>query len=164
MKVRLLAAGLLLAAAALWTFWGRPLRQETLSLGDEYRLLRDQRRQMESGAAGHDRAGAARRRALSSLASDRGGTLPTARRAALEALAKAELGEVKIAVKRAKLGSVAGAAQVRIQGSGSFAQVVKLAGQLTQPPTGFLLEQVSFTPRGERVEVAIEAWGLGGNP
>jgi len=162
-KVRLLAAGLLLAAAALWTFWGRPLRQETLSLGDEYRRLRDQRRQMESGA-GHDRTGAARRRALSSLASNRGETLPTARRSALEVLAKAELGEVKIGVKRAKLGSVTGAAQVRIQGSGSFAQVVKLAGQLTQPPTGFLLEQVSFTPRGERVEVAIEAWGLGGNP
>lgn len=164
MKARLLAAGLLLAAAAVWAFGGRPLRQETLRLGDEYRRLRDERRQLESRTGGLLRAGTARRRALSALASGPGGDLQNARRAAIQCLANAELGEVRIGVKPAKLGSAAGAAQVRIQGSGSFIEVVKLAGQLTQPPTGFLLEQVSFTPRGERVEVAIEAWGLGGNP
>ena len=164
MKARLLAAGLLLAAAAVWAFGGRPLRQETLRLGDEYRRLRDERRQLESRTGGLLRAGTARRRALSALASSPGGALKNARRAAVACVAEAELGEVRIGVKPAKLGSVEGAAQVRIQGSGSFAEVVKLASQLTKEPAGFLLDQVSFTPRGERVEVAIEAWGLGGNP
>ena len=164
MKARLLAAGLLLAAAALWAFGGRPLRQETLRLGDEYRRLRDERRQLESRTGGLLRAGTARRRALSALASSPGGALQNARRAAIQCLANAELGEVRIGVKPAKLGSAAGAAQVRIQGSGSFAEVVKLASQLTKEPAGFLLDQVTLASRGERVEVTIEAYGLGSKP
>lgn len=163
MKARLLAAGLLLAAAAVWGFVGRPLRREAQDLGDEYRRLRDERRQVESHTGSVQRAEAARRRALSALASSPGGALQNARRAAIQCLADAELGEVRIGVKPAKLGSAEGA-QVRIQGAGSFTEVVRLASQLTKEPAGLLLDQVTLAPRGERVEVTIEAYGLGGKP
>ncbi len=164
MKARLLAASLLLAAGAVWMAWGRPLRQETLSLADEYRRLRDERRQLETGTARERRSGVARQQALASLISSRGAVLPNARRAALKCLAETALGEVRLGVKAGKLGSSTEAAQVHIQGTGSFSEVIKLTDQLTESPNLFILEQVSFTPRGERIEVAIEAWGVGGNP
>lgn len=164
MRARLLATGLLLTAALAGVLAARPLRQQTLSLGDEYRRLRDERRKVEARIGSLRRAGAIRQRTLATLASSRGRSLRNTRRAALQCLAQADLSEVSLGVRPAKLGTAEGVAQVHIQGAGSFAEVVKLAGQLTTGPGGFLLEQVTFTPRGERVGIAIEAYGLGGAP
>jgi hypothetical protein len=163
-RARLLATGLLLASALTGIFAARPWRQETLGLGDEYRRLRDERRRVEARTGSLMRAGAIRQRTLVTLASSRGRTLPNTRRAALQCLAQVDLGEVKLGVRLAKLGSAEGVAQVHILGAGSFAEVVKLTGQLASGPGGFLLDQVTFTPRGERVGFAIEAYGLGGAP
>lgn len=159
-----MATALLLFAVLVWAMVARPLRQDTASLGDEYRRLRDERRRLESRAGSLRRAEAARQQALAGMMSGRGRSLQDTRRAALASLTQAELGQVTVSVRPARLGVAEGGFQVRIQGMGAFGEAVKLASWLAGGAGGFLLEQVTFTRQGEGVSVAIEAHGLGETP
>ncbi len=159
MTPRLTALACVAAAALVWGFVAQPLRREASGLADEYRRLRDERREVESRGRAAARSAALEAAVLKSAAS-RGGSLRELRQAALGCLKDSGLGEVRLGVKQGTQAGVAG--HVRIQATGPFDKVVHLTGRLTRPPVAFLLDHVSFTPRGDSVDVVVEATGLGG--
>ena len=53
------------------------------------------------------------------------------------------------------------AARVHLTASGSFSEVVSLAGLVARPETGVVLERIRFGPRGDGVSLELDGVTLG---
>lgn len=159
MRARALAA--LLALAALGVHFGltATYRARAERAADEYRRVRDERRQITSRVAQAVRLQDAQRRARRLPAA--GIELTPARAARLQVVRSLE----GSGIQRVRLGVAPGrlAASVRLTGEGSFDDVVRFAGEVVRPGSGLLLRQVALQAKAEAVGLTLEADGVG-NP
>jgi hypothetical protein len=161
-KLRLAAALVALAALGIHFGWTRPFRAEASSAADEYRQVRDQRRQAAS-----DRA----REARLLQAPARVGVVPGApgapaaaatRRLVVGRLASSGVSNAKLRVTRAAGGGrTRVGASVHLTGVGSLDDVARFTGELARPGTGLVLSSVSLVPRAGAVDLSFEALALG---
>lgn len=157
MKARVLALVLLAAAAALHLWVTVPLQRQAGADGDEFRRLRDQRRQAQSRLARAARAEALRGQAAAVFAGgDDGEVVRTARKSLITSLEGADVSRVRMSVRP---GRDAIAATVSLNAEGPFQEVVRLSSHLARAGTGFLLQAVTFLPGPTGVGLQLEALG-----
>lgn len=152
------AATLLLAgAAALYFGAALPSRDRAAAAHQEFRRLRDARREAEARLSALERRKATRARALATLSSPASGgaqDVPSRlRRSIVESLKAAPLSGVRLAVRPAPAPE---RAKVRISGQGPFSEVVRFSGHLARPEGGVVLERVRFTSNGAFLSFELE--------
>jgi nitrous oxidase accessory protein NosD len=156
-KARVLALALLAAAAAIHLWATVPLQRQAGADGDEYRRLRDQRRQAQSRLDRAQRGENLRRQAAAVFASGgEGDVVRTARQSMLGALEGAEVSKVRLSVRP---GRDAVAATVTLVAEGEFQEVVRLSSHLVRAGSGLLLQAVTFSPGPTSVGLQVEALG-----
>lgn len=160
MKLRLAAALLALAALAVHVGWTRRYRAEAGAAADEYRRLRDERRQAAAEHARSLRQAAAPGR-VGDVTGGTAGAEPAraARRLVVGALASSGLSTVKMRVAaggRAPIG-----ASVHLTGAGELDAVAAFTGGLAKPGNGLVLSKVGLVPRDGLVELSFEALAVG---
>jgi hypothetical protein len=160
MRLRVAAVFLLLAALAVHVAWTRRFRAEASAAAEEYRRVRDERRQAAAELARDARVAAA---------PTRGGAVPcategapparAARRLVVGALASSGVATVKLRVTpggRAPIG-----ASVHLTGVGSFDDVARFTGELARPGNGIVLSSVGMVPQDGKVQLSFKALALG---
>jgi hypothetical protein len=159
-KARLLALALLAAAAAVHVAVTRPAQRQAAIGQEQYRRIRDERRQAQSRVARFDRAEALRRQAAAVF------TAPAAedsvrlvRRELIGSLEGVPVSNVRMSV-RPGTGRDQVAA-VTLAADGDFEDVVRLSGHLARAGSGLVLRSVSFTRGPSRVGLTVEAVGPG---
>jgi hypothetical protein len=158
--LRVVAAGLAVAAAVLFLGVARPSRARALALGDDFRVAREERRQKRELLLERERREATVRQALAVVAAaprPTGETVRQVRRTVVEALDNAQLGGVRLSVRP---GHASGGAVVRVFGSGSVANVLGLTTALAQPGRGVVLGTVRFVRGRDGLGVELEALGF----
>jgi hypothetical protein len=150
-----------LALAALGVHVGLTVRYRAqgAAAADDFRRLRDERRQVASRVAQKTRLEDAQRRA-GRLPDAEGGLTP-ARAARLQVVRSLE----GSGITRVRLGVSPGtrapqAVSVRLTGEGSFEDVLRFSGAVVRPGSGLLLRQVALDTQDERVGLSLEAVGL----
>lgn len=161
MSVRGLAGTVLLAAAALYLGLAAPLRARADAAREEFRQLRDQRREARSRLQAFERHEAARRRAagvLSAALAGSGDPSGTLRRSVVGSLEGARVSGVRLSVRpgRPPVG-----ATVSLSAQGSYPEVVRLIGHLVRPGAGLILERVQLNTRPAGM-LLVDLHGLGG--
>jgi hypothetical protein len=157
--MRLLAAVLAVAAAAVHFAWTRPFRAESAAAGDEYRRLRDEKREATAALAQAARLADATSRVGVVPGVTEGAPAPrAARRLVVRALAASGVSTVRL---RVAPGRPPVAATVHLTGAGSLQEVAALAGELARPGNGLVLTAVSLTPRDGSVQLSFDAMALG---
>ena len=160
MRLRLIAGLCALAALGLHLGWTRPFRAAAFASADEYRRLREERRQ-----AVVERTREARLAAASGRVGVVPGTSPTAppagaaRRLVVGALASSGVSTVTLKVTPGGRAPVA--ASVHLTGSGSLDEVARFTGQLVRPGNGLVLSSVSLVPRQGQVDLSFHALAVG---
>ena len=156
----MLAALLLVAALAVHVAWTRPFRAEASAAAEEYRRVRDERRQTVADLARDARLAAAPARVgLVPGASQTTPPARAARRLLVDALAASGVANVKLRVTpslRAPVG-----ASVHLTGVGSLDDVARFTGELARPGSGLVLSSVGLVPREGTVELSFEALAMG---
>jgi len=138
---------LLLAAALVHVGLTLPARQARDEARTEFARQRAERERLRAELARLER------RAARSVAPDDDAAAARALRLALlEATRGLALGEVQLASQPARQGSVA--ARGRVGGTGSQAELLRVAGRLAEPASGVLLERLELAlgPHGIRLE------------
>jgi hypothetical protein len=159
-KARVVAALLALLAIAVHVGLTVRYRAQAAAAADEYRKVRDERRQVGARLALKLRLEDAQRRA-GRLPAAEGGITP-ARAARLQVVRTLEgsgVSRVRLGVSPAV--RIPQSVNVRLTGEGSFEDVVRFAGEIVRPGSGLLLQQVELANQDERVGLSLEALGLG---
>jgi hypothetical protein len=153
---RSLAGLLLVAAGLLFVTVAIPSTRRAVTLGEEYRRLRQSRREAEQRLGAAERRMAARARAariLAGVSSTPGGDpLAELRTGVLATLDGQGLHKIRLQVRLARAPL---AAAFTLGASGSFDQIVDLSGRLASPASGVILEQATFrrVPRGLSLDI-----------
>jgi hypothetical protein len=156
---RWIAAALVAVAVVLYAAVAVPMRRQAQAAADDYRRARDEARDMRARLARLERRDAAHLRAASALAGTTpAGTVRTVRRSVVQTLLSARVSGVRLGVTAARAPF---AARVRLSASGSFPEVVSLAGLVARPETGVVLERIRFAPRGDGVTLELDGVTLG---
>jgi hypothetical protein len=138
---------LLLAAAVVHVAWTLPARRARDEARTEFARQRAERERLRAESARLER------RAKRPAAPDDDAAAARALRLALlEATRGLAVGEVQLASQPSREGSVA--ARGKLGGTGSQAELLRVAGRLAEPASGVLLErlELSLGPRGIRLE------------
>jgi hypothetical protein len=160
MRLRLAAALCLLAAVFVHLAWTRRFRAEASAAADDYRRLRDERRQAEVEQEREARLAAAPARVGVVPGTTRSApTAAAARRLVVDRLASSGVSTVKLRV--APLARGPAGASVHLTGVGSFDEVARFTGELARPGNGLVLSSVSLVPRDGDVELSFAALALG---
>jgi hypothetical protein len=159
-KARLAAALLALAALGVHLGFTSRYRAQASAAADEFRQVRDERRQVGSRLAQKVRLEDAQRRA-GRLPAAEGGVTPTraARLQVVRTLEGSGVSRVRLGVSPVLRSPLA--VNVRLTGEGSFEDVLKFAGDIARPGSGLLLQQVGLETQNERVALSLDAMGLG---
>jgi hypothetical protein len=163
MKMRMLALALLAAAAAVHVLVTVPLQRQAAVDGDEYRRLRDQRRQVQSRVARLERAESLRRQAAGVFNGE--GTedvIRLVRRSLIGSLEGAAVSKVHMSVRPGSREHVAAA--VTLNAQGEFEDVVRLSGHVARTGSGLVLQTVTFAQRRPGVGLVLEAVGPSASP
>jgi hypothetical protein len=151
---------LLAATAAVHVGLTVPLQRKAAAAADAYGRARDERR------AAHTRLGEIQRRESALRRAAPLGSEATAlsrdpvgqtRQGIVAALAGTGLSGIRLGVGP---GSPPAAAEVRLSAEGSFAEVVRLTGELVRPGTGMVLARFHLAGRDSRVALRLEGVGL----
>jgi hypothetical protein len=164
MKVRVGGLVLLLFAVVLYVAGSLRLDALAAAAGEQYRQARDERRDAQSRLARLERHEAARARALAVLAAARNapaGSVREVRRGVVDLVTRSRVSGVRLGVRP---GHPPASATVALSAEGSFADVVRLTGELARAGGGLVLERVRLVSRSPRVAVDVEAAGLGNIP
>jgi hypothetical protein len=157
----MLALALLAAAAALHVLVTVPMQRQAAVDGDEYRRLRDQRRQVQSRVARLERAESLRRQAAgvfnAPAAED---VVRLVRRSLIGSLEGVPVSKVRMSVRPGGREHVAAA--VTLNAEGDFDEVVRLSGHVVRAGSGLVLQTVTFAPRRPVVGLVVEAVGPSG--
>jgi hypothetical protein len=114
---------------------------------------------MRARLARLERRDAAHLRAASALAGTTpAGTVRTVRRSVVQTLQNARVSAVRLGVTAARAPF---AARVHLSATGSFPEVVSLAGLVARPETGVVLERIRLAPRGDGVALELDGVTLG---
>jgi len=162
-RARLIAGLVLLAALAVYVTVALPFRQRTAAAGDEFRRIREERRQARSRLAHLERGEALRRRTEEVFAGARtaaGGPVGVVRRSVVRSLEGVPVSGVRLGVRPGS--RPPRMATVDLRAEGDFDDVLRLSGHLVRPGSGLVLERVIFTPRSASVTLILAAVGLGG--
>ena len=156
MSARWWAAGLLGAGVVLYAVAAVPMRRQAAVAADEYRRARDEARDIRTRLARLERRDAAHARASTALSasSTPGEIVRAVRRSMVRSLQGADVSGVRLGVQAARPPYTA---RVRLSAVGAFDAVVALAGSVSRPESGVVLERVRFAPRADRVSVDLEA-------
>ena len=156
----MLAALLALAAVAVYAGLTSRYRAQAAAAADEFRQVRDQRRQVASRLAQKQRLEDAQER-TGRLPAIEGVTTP-ARAARLQIVRSLEgSGVSRVRLGVAPVARPPQAVSVRLKGEGTFEDVLRFAGHVVRPGSGLLLQQVELQNQEERVGLSLEALGLG---
>jgi hypothetical protein len=156
MTPRSLAVLLLVAAGLLFLAVAIPSTRRAVALGEEYKRLRQGRREAEQRLEAAEQRLAARARAarlLARVGSSQGDDALTELRAGvLATLEGRALSRVRLQVRPARAPL---AAAFTLGASGSFDQIVDLSGRLASPAAGVIFEQARFrvAPEGLSLEL-----------
>ncbi|HUG54025.1 MAG TPA: hypothetical protein VMR21_10495 [Vicinamibacteria bacterium] len=165
MNARWWAVALLGAGGVLYAMAAVPMQRQAGVAADEYRRVRDEARDIRSRLARLERRDAAHARASTVLsgAATPGETVRVVRRSVVQSLQGAQVASVRLGVHPARPPF---AARVRLTAEGPFDEVVALAGRLSRPETGVVLDRVRLTPRAGGVSLDLQAVTLarGGGP
>jgi hypothetical protein len=140
------AALLVAAAAAIQLGYTMPARARARGVADEYKRLRDERREAAAAlAASQSRqsALAAALKGASGAVLSRDGAVADARETIVAALAGAGLRDVQLSVRP---GALPAAAVAHVTGAGSFRDVLAFSDSLLAPGTGLALDEAYFRP------------------
>jgi hypothetical protein len=161
MKMRMLALALVAAAAALHVLVTMPLQRRAAVDGDEYRRLRDVRRQVQSRLARLERAESLRRQAAGVFnAAGPEDVIRLVRRSLIGSLEGAAVSKVRMSVRPGGREQVAVA--VTLNAEGDFEDVVRLSGHVARTGSGLVLQTVTFLQQRPAVGLELEAVGLSG--
>jgi hypothetical protein len=156
--MRVLALSLLAGAAALHLLVTVPLQRQAGAHGDEYRRLRDERRQAHTRLSRLERAETLRRQAASVFtAPGSEDVVRLVRRSLVHSLEGSPVSGVRISVRPGGRDHVAAA--VTLTAEGDFDAVVRLASHLVRSGSGLVLQTVLFSPRDPIVGLTLEAFG-----
>ena len=159
MIARWIAAALVAVGVVIYAAVALPMRRQAQAAADDYRRARDEARDMRARLARLERRDAAHLRAASALAGTTpAGTVRTVRRSVVQTLQNARVSGVRLGVTAARAPY---AARVHLAASGSFPEVVSLAGLVARPETGVVLERIRFAPRGDGVALELDGVTLG---
>ena len=159
MIARWIAAALVTVGVVLYAAVAVPMRRQAQAAADDYRRARDDARDMRGRLARLERRDAAHLRAASALAGTTpAGTVRTVRRSVVQTLQNARVSGVRLGVTAARAPF---AARVHLSASGSFPEVVSLAGLVARPETGVVLERIRLAPRGDGVALELDGVTLG---
>ncbi len=162
MRARLLALALLAAAAAVHVLVTVPLQRQAAIDGDEYRRIRDQRRQVQARVARLERAESLRRQAATVFgASGADDVVRLVRRSLIGSLEGVPVSKVRMSVRPGGREHVA--ASVTLNAEGDFEDVVRLSGHVARAGSGLVLQTVSFAQRRPGVGLVLEAVGPAGS-
>lgn len=162
MRAHVAAALLVLAALGVHLGFTARYRAQAASSADDFRRVRDQRREVNSRLAQKVRLEDAQRRAGRLPAEGERGPLTPARAARLQVVRSLQ----GSGIERVHLGVAPAprspqSVNVRLSGEGSFEDVVRFAGEVARPGSGLLLQQVALDTQQDRVGLSLEAMGLG---
>jgi len=155
---------LLLLAVVLYVAGALRLESQAAAASDEYRQARDRRRDARSRLAELERREAARARAVAILAAARNapaGGLRDVRRGIVDLVTRSRVSGVRLGVRP---GRPPASAAVALSAEGSFADIIRLTGELAQAGRGLVLDRVRLDARSFRVGLDVEASGLGRVP
>jgi hypothetical protein len=155
---------LLLLAVVLYVAGALRLESQAAAASDEYRQARDRRRDVRSRLAELERREAARARAIAILAAARSapaGGLRDVRRGIVDLVTRSRVSGVRLGVRP---GRPPASAAVALSAEGSFADIIRLTGELAQAGRGLVLDRVRLDGRSSRVGLDVEASGLGRVP
>ena len=159
MIARWIAAALVTVGVVLYAAVAVPMRRQAQVAADDYRRARDEARDMRARLARLERRDAAHLRAASALAgATPAGTVRTVRRSVVQTLQGARVSGVRLGVTAVRAPY---AARVHLTASGSFSEVLSLAGLVARPETGVVLERIRFGPRGDGVSLDLDGVTLG---
>jgi hypothetical protein len=156
LTARLLGLAPLLAAVLLYAGAVHPLRARAEAARDEYREARRARQQAQSQLAPLERRETLRRQAaavFAHAAADEGGPTAALRRSVLATLEGSGASGVRLGVRP---GPGPAEATVRLSAVASFADAVRLSGELAGPGSGLILQRVRLEPRGDRQRVGLD--------
>jgi hypothetical protein len=157
----MIALALLAAAAAVHVLVTMPAQRQAAVDGDEYRRIRDQRRQVQSRLARLERAESLRRQAAgvfnAPVSED---VVRLVRRSLIGSLEGAAVSKVRMSVRPGGREHVA--ASVTLNAEGEFEDVVRLSGHVARTGSGLVLQTVTFAQRRPGVGLLVEAVGPGG--
>ena len=159
MKVRILAAALLVLAVALYAAVAVPMQRQAAGAADEYRRARDDARDIRTRLARLERRDAAHARASHAVAADTpGAAVRAVRRSVVQTLQGARVSGVRLGVVAARPPYTT---RVHLTAVADFNDAVTLTGLLAGPETGVVLDRVQLTPRGDGVSLELEGVTLG---
>jgi hypothetical protein len=162
MIARWIAAALLVSAVVLYAAVAVPTQRQAAAAADEYRRARDEGRDIRTRLARLERRDAAHARAATAMAAATpGDTVRAVRRSVVQTLQNAGVSGVRLSVLP---GRPPFAARVRLSASGSYPEVIALAGRISRPETGVVLERLHLTPRGAVVALDLDGVTLGPAP
>jgi hypothetical protein len=150
---RLLLAAPFLAALLL-SFAAVPLRARAARERDAYAAARRERQQAQARLAPLEHRDRARRQAAAALAGAgqaEGGPAAAVRRGVLATADRAGATRVRLGVRPG-----AGEVSVRLAASASYADAVRLPGDVARPETGLVLQRVRFERRPNERLIAVE--------
>jgi hypothetical protein len=155
--IRVTAALLVAAAAALHLGYTLPAREQIARTADDFKRLRDERREVVAAVAASQRRQAALMAALhaaSASASTPDTAVADARRTVVAALADTPLRNVRLSVRP---GVAPSAALVQVQGVGSYPDAMAFSTRLLEPGSGLALSEARFNPSaaGVAFELAL---------
>jgi len=163
-KVRVAGVVLLLLAVVLYVAGAVRFESQAAAASDEYRQARDRRRDARSRLAALERREAARARAVAVLAAARNapaGGVREVRRGIVDLVNRSRVSSVRLGVRP---GRPPASAAVALSAEGSFADVMRLTGELARAGRGLVLDRVRLNARSSRVGLDLEASGLGSVP
>jgi hypothetical protein len=158
-------AALLLAATAAVVYFGLalPARRAAADLGDEYRRIRERRREAAQRLSRTEREGLGRlvRRTQASTREPPTDALMSLRRSVLKSIQASGVSNVRLSVNPGR-GPVAGT--VHLSAEGRFDEVVSLSGAVAPPGSGIVLARVRISPAADTIALDLDALSLGEGP
>ena len=159
MTARWIAAGLVLLSVALYAAVAIPMQRQAAEAAEEYRVARDESRDIRARLGRLERRDAAHVRAVSALAgATPADTVRAVRRSVVGTLQEARVSGVRLGVVASHAPY---SARVHLSASGPFPEVLSLVGRVARPETGVVLEHVHLAPRGNGVALDLDAVTLG---
>jgi hypothetical protein len=155
---------LLLVAAAVAAYAGLalPARRAAADLGDEYRRVRERRRDASQRLSRTEHQLAARRSMTGGSAGQPPGEpLVSLRRAVLEAVKGSGVSNVRLSLSP---GRAPVAASVHLSGEGRFEDVVRFTATVAPPGGTIVLDRVRFAPGPDTISLELDALSLEANP
>lgn len=159
MNARWIAAALVAAGIGLYATAAIPMQRQAAEAADEYRLARNESRDIRSRLARLERRDAAQGRAAAALAlATPADTVRAVRRSVVRTLQGAKVSGVRLGVVASRAPY---SAKVHLTATGAFPDVMRLSAFLARPETGVVLDRVRLSPRGDVVTLDLDAVTLG---